>query len=645
MRNVFQAILFLLFSQMATAQTLFSFGKNNVSRAEFINNFQKNNNGQIKDLKAALTENLDLFIKYKLKVQAGYDMHYDTLANQREDLFAFRKQIESKYLTEEKAMAVLTDEAFQRMQKDLRLSHIIVLFKKDSKETEADALKKITEAYEKLKAGQPFDNVAKMYSEDPGVSSNGGDIGYITAFSLPYEMETVAYTTPKGKYSAPFKTKNGYHIFYIAGERKAIGTMKAAQILIPFLQGAGDDQKLQAAKKAGELYDRLQKDENFENLARAFSGDMQSASSGGVLAEFGVGKYDPVFENTVIALKDNQYSKPFETSFGWHIVKRISNTPVKTVKDAETLEQVKSLVNRDARKQKAQDAFNENILKICNYKAAPVNMENLMALTQKIINGDTGLSTKLINEKTTLHSFNKQIITVGNFWQFTKDAKNAGSFPGATPETYLKEYVKATVFEYYKNNLETFNSDFKQQMKEFKDGNLLFEAMERNIWNKSSLDTEGLQNFYNANSKKYIWEKSADAIIFSTIDKKTADNLRNKITATPTQWRDILLTMENTAQADSGRYELANIPIAERTAFQEGLVTEPFSPNNDGNMVFTRMIKIYEAGGTKSFNDAKGMVINDYQLKLEDEWIRNLKKKYPVKMNEAVWKDILLKGR
>jgi peptidyl-prolyl cis-trans isomerase SurA len=643
MRKLFLMLMSITTIIVVNGQTLFKYGSKTVTQAEFLNNFNKNANNLKGDRSAALKENLDLYIRYKLKVQAAYDLQYDTLPNQKDDLQSFKKQIEGKYLTEDKTMKLLIDEAHERMQKDIRVSHILILVPKNAQPADTvAALKKINEAYAKLKSGQDFALVAKEFSQDPTVKDNNGDLGYITAFSLSYTMENVAYKTPQGKFSAPFKSKIGYHIFKNVAERKALGKMKAAQILLPFIPNSTENEIAAVGKKANELYEQLQKGENFENLARAHSGDRMSAEAGGLMQEFSVGKYEAVFENTFAELKDGAYCKPFKSSFGWHILKRVGNTVVNPVRDDETNNQILALINSDSRKEKAKEVFINNIIKTTNYKESSLNKEKLFNTTIQKINGDEVID-KSITENTVLHTYPKLKVTVGNFWQFAKDAKNLPQYNNLAPKALLQEYVKATAFEYYKDHLDEYNADYKNQMNEFKDGNLLFEAMERNVWNKSSQDSAGLANYYTVHKAKYIWDKSADAVIFSAIDKKTADSLRGLIIKNPKKWNEITMGFQNSANVDSGRFELGNIPVADRTAFSNGLTTVAFSPNNDGNMVFAHIFKLYEAGAQRNFDDAKGLVINDYQVKLEDDWIAALRKKYPVKIDDKVWQKLLKK--
>jgi peptidyl-prolyl cis-trans isomerase SurA len=529
---------------------------------------------------------------------------------------------------------VVVNEAFARTQKDIRISHITVLVDKKSTDTAA-AFKKINEAYSKLKNGIAFANVAKLYSEDPNATNNGGDLGYVTAFALPYNLENLAYNTPLNKYSPVTRSNVGYHIFMKTEERNAVGKMKAAQILIQIFPNDNGAAKNQI----DDIYRKLEKGEIFENLARTFSNDVQTASGGGYLQEFAVGKFDPLFESTFYSLKKDTYSKPFKTEFGWHILKRIDNTPPPSSLTKEYEAELIAKINNDSRKEKIEQSFLQTILKTVNYKQATFDKDLLLALTNKKFYDTKTIVVNNMDENVVLHSFKNQNITVGNFWSFVKDAKTTSKYSAFTPGQMLDEYVKITAFEHYKNNLELYSPEFKAQVKEFKDGNLLFEAMERKVWNKSANDEAGLKKYYNANNKKYLWGKSADAILFNALNLADANAARDSLQKT--NWRDVVVRFQNSISADSGRYELSTIMVADRTNFQEGMTTVPFSPNNDGNFIFAYIIKIYPEGGIRNFEDAKGLVINDYQTVLEEEWITALKKKYAVKVNDAVWKSIL----
>src|SRR5438309_8293722 len=139
----------------------------------------------------------------------------------------------------------------------------------------------MSQAEQMLKGNADFAAVETNYSADPSAAANGGDIGYITVFSLPYELENLAYNTAPGKVSKTYRSVAGYHIFKNLGERKALGRIKAAQILLAFPPNADAATKAEIKKKADSLYTLLQKGADFGQLATRFSNDITSSSANG----------------------------------------------------------------------------------------------------------------------------------------------------------------------------------------------------------------------------------------------------------------------------------------------------------------------------------------------------------------------------
>ena len=316
---------------VASSQTLFTYGDYSADAKEFLRAFNKNNTATTANRTQAMRDYLDLYISSRLKIREAYNRRYDTLPQIKTDIENLRSQIIENYLNDPALSDKLLKEAFQRSQKDIHTGHIFISFiNKVGVADTASAGKMINEVYGKLKKGEDFFKLAQQYSTDPLAKTNKGDIGFITVFTLPYEFENIVYTTAPGKFSEPYKSKIGYHIFKNLGERKALGKIKAAQILLAFPPGANDAYKKKTAKLADSLYQRLMKGDDMAKLALQFSNDYVSAASKGMIPDFGVGQYDPEFEKIAFALKKGQVSKPFLTSHGYHIVKRVGSVPVVT---------------------------------------------------------------------------------------------------------------------------------------------------------------------------------------------------------------------------------------------------------------------------------------------------------------------------
>lgn len=599
----------------AYTQVLFTYGNTPVTKEEFLRAYNKNKTA-VTDKEMAMREYLDLYIKFKLKVKAAKDMRIDTLPSLSNDLQNFRTQIEESYLNDEGNVNALVQEAFNRSQKDI---HAAFLFfpSKDFKDSIA------VEQYHRI------------------AKSEWTDIGFITVFTLPYELENIIYALKPGEESRPYRGRTGYYIFKNIEERKPAGKIKVAQIMIAIPEGAKEEDKHNAKRTADSVYKALLAGADFGEAAKQVSNDQMSYMQGGQVPEFGVGKYDPEFENKVFAIsKDGEIAPPFLTKFGYHIVKRLTVSPVPSTLTNDHSYQVKQLVMDDKRIEIAKDKFVGDILKRFNYKKnTAIKQNDLWRMTDSAVAGRK-IAISGLTPASMLFSLNNKSIKVSEWISFVKNYKASLTGSAETNEELMKKFTAKTALEIFKKRLPDFNPEFKYQLQEFREGNMLFEVMERRVWNKASGDSTGLKNYYQQNKSKYTWGESAEAILVSCSDEKTAKEAIGQIKKGKS-WRQV--TEENSAkvQADSGRYELIQIPALPGTKFSQHLITTPVVNENDGTATFAYILQLYPSRQQRSFEEARGLVINDYQVFLEDRWIEQLKQKYPVKINENVFKSVL----
>ena len=440
-----------------------------------------------------------------------------------------------------------------------------------------------------------------------------------------------------------YRSKNGYHLFKNIEERPAAGKIKVAQILIAVPPNADDEQKNKAFKIADSVYNSLLAGADFSETAKAVSNDKTTYMSGGVLPEFGTGKYEPLFESKALSLqKDGEITAPFQTSFGYHILKRLGHTPVPQDKnDAEYLASLKQQVQQDSRISSAKEKFLKDILKTLGYKKnAGINEKDLWRITDSFIVSNKKITAANLNEKTLLYSFNNNRVTVADWLKFAKNYKsNSGLYKDESYGELMKKYISFTAFENYRKKLEQYNPDFKYQLQEFKDGNMLFEIMERNVWSKASADSAGIVKFFNQNKTKYYWKESADVVLISCANEKIAKLAAEQLKSGKS-WHEITGDNSSQVQTDSGRYELTQVPVKLNSTLTAGTVTEPIINSADSTATFVKIIHVYPAHQPRTLEEARGLVINDYQNLLEEKWIEQLKKKYPVKINEKVFQSL-----
>lgn len=626
-----------------SAQTIINYGKNSVSKDEFWRAYTKN---QVldNDKEKSLNEYVELYTNFKLKVRAAQDLRFDTLHQLQYDVENFRNQITDNYLNDEKGMRRLQLEAFQRSLIDKHSIHIAI--KKDLADP-AKAEKAIKQVYASIKNDvKNYKQIVEAANRQFGEVSST-DLGYITAFTVPYEFENIIFGTPVGNVSEPYQTSNNWHLFLITDEKPASGTWTISQILFTLPQDASVALKDSIRQHANKVYQQINSGAiSFGAAAKMYSEDKITYLTEGELPPFTSGKYAYEFESPIFALKnDGDITAPFETSYGFHIVKRLKRQPVITdATDENNLFELKQKITNDSRIEVEREKFKKEIIGITGIKKVKAVSENdIYRYADTLMNDPSELRTNLLPiSKTTLLTFKDGTSVKGDAWlKYVRNYRTVGEHnKGETNSQLWQKFIDYSAVEYYKQNLERYNEEFKFQMKEFKEGNMLFEVMEKYVWNKAAQDSIGLKEYYQKNSSKYTWDASADILIFSTSDLKSAERVLNDVKAGK-DWKSLVETYNGVLNVDSGRYELAQIISKEVSGNAKVGEFSPVVENPDGTASFVKYLKIYQANLLRNFNDARGLVINDYQNLIEEKWLQSLREKYPVKVNQSVVKQLL----
>jgi peptidyl-prolyl cis-trans isomerase SurA len=634
-------VVLLMTALQAQSQNLFSYGAKQVSKQEFLRAFGKN--PPATNRRQALEEYLPLYINYKLKVQDAYDKKMDTLPTQQAELEAYRQQLEENYLNELAGIDKLVQTAYERSQVDVLLADLYIAYPAGNDAEKEKALVKAREALQALKSGRPFEEVLKQYGTDAGAKNTGGLVGWVTVFSLPYRYENAIFPLAKGAVSEVAEAPSGYHIFKKLNERPARGRVQVQQILLSDIDKSNTAANLRNQQLADSLYNLLLAGASFDQLAFDYSNDRSSYTMGGMLPEFGVGAYETAFEDAAFALDSaHPLSKPFRTSFGWHILKLKAKKPIVTdPNDAENLAALKQQVQTGSYAREARNEMLKAKMPAMGFKQLPVDQKQLRAYTDSALKA-YNTSAMPVNDKTPLLAFAKKQYTGKDWIEYLRQSNTMSpSLAGPAFTTQWNNFVLHQANEYYKQFLLQNEPEFNSQLKEFKDANLLFEAMDRQVWSKAADDEAGLKKHYAAHKATYKWDESADALLVTTTDKALSDSLRGVLTANPRSWRLVSEKLQDRAAIDSGRFELAQLPLANGEKPVAGKATAPLTNAFDNTITFACIVALRPPGEQRSFEEARGYVTNDYQQVLEQQWISRLKAKYPVKVNQTVWQQVL----
>lgn len=622
-------ILFFLIgiSYQLQAQTLFTYGKHSVTTDEFLSAFKKNKIAS-DTTKNALRDYLDLYINFRLKVQEAKDMHLDTLASLRAELQNFRHQVEKNYTYDKKELGFLLNQALRRSEKDIRVSAILI-----KPIAPIDTLH-LFEIASKISGSLNKDKNKNLSGfEGQGVKVSNEDLGYVTVFTLPYSLENIVFSLQNNEYSKPEKFGSGYIIFKKVDERPAMGKIKVAQILISSSPESGRTEE-QTKRLADSLYGMLIKGTDFSRIAKEFSNDRNTYFNGGEMPEFGVGKYSPEFEEHAFELKrDGDISKPFKTEFGYHILKRISVTHLPKVDDPDYIFEIRQKLTSDDRIDIARNKLIEIAKNKTGFREAHVSFDDVYKIADSSLLINKEITSGGVNGQSVLFSFNDgSKVLVSDFDQYLRNSGKVVSTQLHQSYNELwPQFIGYSVLNKYQQRLEQFDPEFARQITDFKEGNMLFELMQKKVWQAASNDSVGLINYYNQHKDQYKWQESADAIIFSCNNEESADEcVRELHQSVP--WRQIMEKNVATVQADSARFEISQLPVG-NLGLGVG-ISKPVVNKFDNTVSFVKVLKVYPAGMQRNFDDAKGLVIEDYQKVLENNWIKELRKKYPVVLNQ-----------
>ena len=645
-KKFFIAILIWGCFLSASAQTLFTYGKYSVEAKDFIKAYKKNNSQPVVNRAKSISEYLDLYINSRLKIRDAYDRRFDTLAQIKMEVENLRTQISESYMNDPEMITRMLKEAFDRSQKDVQVAHIFISLQNISGtiDTTSARLKK-DNVLGRLQNGEDFLQIAQQLSDDPAAKINKGDLGFITVFTLPYSFEKAIYAASVGKYTSALLSKIGYHIFKVIEERKAVGKIKAQQILLAIPPGADDAAKKRISVLADSLYKRILAGDNFNRLAADFSNDYVTAASGGAMPDISVGQYEPAFEKVVWSLaKDGSVSKPFLTSHGWHIVKRNSLKPV-VIDENDKLNQqdLKSKIMADARWKSSKDFIYQRVIEKVGLTKYPYNDAALREMTDSVLDLKpmTALGRTII-ATTAVFKIGDSVYTATHWVNYANSNRYKQDGTGLKPYEQIKEeFLQSSLYNYYRDHLEDFNEEFRSQMIEFKDGNIFFEIMQQEIWNKAQSDSTALKALYEKNKTNYTWNQCVDAVLFFCSDETTAKKVYNEVKMNPAGWRKLSEQYSEKLVTDSSRYEWSQIPNLFKMIPKPGMILPPLVNTNDNTASFAYIIQSYSQPMQRTFIEAKGLVINDYQTILEKQWTEALKKKYPVVIDQKLLSEIL----
>lgn len=633
-------------------QVLMTIGDQPVTVKEFNDVYAKNNlKGDVIE-KKSVDEYIDLFTTFRMKVMEAEAMKLDTSAKFQKELAGYRKQLAKPFMSSDDITDELLQEAYQRKLKDIRASHILI--RCDKHALPSDTLKAYNRAMDIRKRaikGEDFGDLAVRYSEDPSAKDtkatadmparqgNHGDLGYFSVFDMVYPFETGAYNTKEGEISMPVRSDFGYHIIKVESVTDAMGTVQAAHIFLQLPFGASEEEEAAMKQKADNIYKELmdQNGENWNEAVKNYTDDRGTLARNGALSNFTVSRIVPQFIEACKSVEVGQIAKPVRTSYGYHIIKLLGKTGVGTFeKEAKGLTE---RIEKDSRSKKSEEAVLKQIRKEYRFKANDKNIEAFMMTVDSTILDKTFEPSANTDMNATLFTIDGIPTKVSEFVDYIKDNMAVQKY--VTPATYAyqlyESFSNEKMMAYADAHLEEKYPEFKAIVKEYRDGILLFDLMDREVWDKAVKDTIGLKEYHAQHAEKYMWEERVKATVVTVTRQESLHKVKALIdngTSLDSLRTALQRDSINYVYVRNGFYQHGDNQYVDQTEWKAGVVKEiPSTVDESTVLVYIRELRAPEP---KTLKEARGLVTSDYQVELEENWVKMLKAKYPVKVDEKV---------
>lgn len=608
-----------------------------VPLSEFEYLYLKNSRQQLEP--QPLDEYVEMFKLYKMKVADALADRLDTLPSFKKEMEQYRYELAKPYMTDSAFLYSFVDETFDWSRQEAEAKHIMKFKKPKAAAATAALMDSIRTA---AINGASWEDLAAKYSDDKSSAERGGNMGFITTSRFPYAFEKAVFTTPEGEISEIVETPNTIHIIKGGKRRPARGKVLAAHILKLVPEGSAPEADARARQTMDSLYAVVKASPaSFGTVARDNSDDKGSARQDGRLPLFGAGEMVAEFDSTAFALADGEISRPFRSRFGWHIIQRISGAPapsrdeIKSVvmqrihnpQDPRFIMTLKDQTDRLMRIHKGR--YNDRALKEMTDHIDAHGLDSVFY--DRFSSGKDGDAVVMTFDKTQIDR--KFMISKINRVIIEDPKAASDQFTQFCNWFFNKRMQDAEM-----DRLEAEEPEYRNLLNEYRDGSLLYEASVRKVWDKASQDVEGLKAYFEAHRGEYTWDKPhAKGFLVQTVNDSVATRIKEFMSDIPVDSITLKVRKEfgKDVQIDRVSAAKGDNAMVDYLVF-DGQKVQPKSSRFNSMFMFRPRI----IDKPEEVDDVRGQVTTDYQNLLQDRWHDELRRKYPVKVNQKVLKKV-----
>ncbi|MDE6334650.1 MAG: peptidylprolyl isomerase, partial [Muribaculaceae bacterium] len=489
-----------------------------VRLSEFEYLFHKNNSQQVQP--QSIDDYVGMFVDYKLKVADAEAAGIDTTAAFINEFTQFRDELSEPYMRDDAVLEAMVRQAYDHMKEELYVSHIMLPADKSQL---MDSLRTAI-----IDGKATFEDVARKYSIDKPSAKQGGRMGYVVPNRFPWDFEKAAFDTPVGMISPVVNSGFGIHIIRPESRRPARGEVSAAHIL-RVTRNASDSVKARQKQLIDSIYREVSAEPStFEDVARRLSEDPGSARNGGSLGWFGPGVMVHEFDSVSFALPVGQISAPFATAFGWHIIKKIDERGIGSLDDNK--DKILKAIENSPRANAPREAYLDEQKKIYKASLYKDNIAKISDIVKPLGERmDSAVMAALSQSTLPLYTVDGVDYTLGEVASTIEPSPSRGVMVLPVEiENIAVSMMNDRVYDIAREKLLDIEPDYRNLVNEYRDGILLFEISNRNVWDRAAKDKAGLEKFFNDHRSDYKWDspKFKSFVIFASSDSLLGEALK-----------------------------------------------------------------------------------------------------------------------